>query len=73
MEVTPSGEIAKEKVIIGGEVKSEKYGDFQEEINMINQAFAEAMLRGDANGRIFAFPIPTYNISKKFDWENPAL
>jgi len=73
MDVKPSGIIAKENVIIGGKIMPEKYGDFQKEIDMINQAFAEAMLRGDANGRIFAFPIPTYNISKDFDWDNPAL
>lgn len=73
MDVKPSGVIAKENVIIGGKVMPEKYGDFQKEMDMINQAFAEAMLRGDANGRIFAFPIPTYNISKDFDWDNPAL
>lgn len=73
MDVTPSGLMADENVVVGGEVKPEKYGDFQEEMNMINQAFAEAMLQGDAHGRMFAFPIPTYNISKDFDWDNPAM
>lgn len=73
MDVKPTGSMAEENVVIGGEIKEEKYKDFQEEMNMINQAFAEAMLQGDADGRMFAFPIPTYNISKDFDWDNPAL
>lgn len=73
MDVVPVGELARENVVFGGKIMPEKYQDFQEEINMINQAFAEAMLKGDANGRIFAFPIPTYNISKNFNWDNPAL
>ena len=64
--------MADEPVIIGGEMQKETYKDFQEEMNMINKAFIEVMLAGDASGRIFTFPIPTYNITKDFDWENPA-
>jgi ribonucleoside-triphosphate reductase len=60
-----------EPIIIGGECKSETYGDFQKEMDMINKAFAEVMTEGDASGRMFTFPIPTYNITKDFDWENP--
>ncbi len=60
-----------EPVIIGGEYKSETYGDFQREMDMINKAFAEVMFEGDASGRMFTFPIPTYNITKDFDWKNP--
>jgi len=60
-----------EPVIIGGEYKSETYKDFEREIKMINKAFAECMLEGDAEGRVFTFPIPTYNITKGFDWDNP--
>ena len=60
-----------EAVIIGGELKEESYKDFQEEMNMINKAFAECMIEGDASGRVFTFPIPTYNITKDFDWDNP--
>ncbi|MEM4065196.1 MAG: ribonucleoside triphosphate reductase, partial [Candidatus Micrarchaeaceae archaeon] len=59
-------------VIIGGEEKAETYGDFQEEVYMINRAFAEIMTEGDASGRVFTFPIPTYNITKDFDWDNIA-
>ncbi|MCK5840714.1 MAG: ribonucleoside triphosphate reductase [Candidatus Sabulitectum sp.] len=60
-------------VIVGGEEKPEKYGDFQNEMNILNRAFCELMMKGDAKGRIFTFPIPTYNITKDFDWENDNL
>ncbi|RJO61396.1 ribonucleoside triphosphate reductase [candidate division WS5 bacterium] len=73
LDLVPSGIIAKENVIVGGEIKKEKYGDFQKEMDMVNKAFAEIMLRGDHRGRIFTFPIPTYNITKDFDWDNPVL
>ncbi len=73
MDLNPSGQLADENVIIGGKPQKEKYKDFQNEMDMINQAFAEVMLEGDANGRIFSFPIPTYNITKDFKWENTKL
>lgn len=60
-----------EPVIWGGEVLNEVYGDYQSEMNLLNKAFAEVMLNGDANGSLFSFPIPTYNITPEFDWENP--
>lgn len=60
-------------VVVGGELKPEVYGDFQKEMDMINRAFCELMMEGDAKGRIFTFPIPTYNITRNFDWDNPAL
>jgi ribonucleoside-triphosphate reductase (formate) len=63
----------KQNVIIGGEVQKEKYGDFQEEMDVINKAFADVMSEGDGQGRIFTFPIPTYNITKDFDWDNKNL
>ena len=62
-----------QNVICGGVLQEDKYGDFQLEMDMINQAFAEVMSEGDANGRIFTFPIPTYNITKEFNWENKNL
>jgi len=62
-----------EPVIIGGKPQIEKYGDFQKEMEMINQAFCEVMIQGDADGRVFTFPIPTYNITKDFQWDNPNL
>ncbi|MBN2351110.1 MAG: ribonucleoside triphosphate reductase [Spirochaetales bacterium] len=60
-------------VIIGGEYKEETYADFQEEMNVFNTAFLEVMSAGDAKGRVFTFPIPTYNIVKDFPWDDPAL
>ena len=60
-----------EKVIVGGKPQKETYSEFENEIKTINKAFAECMIEGDADGRLFTFPIPTYNITKDFDWENP--
>lgn len=56
--------------LIGGKEVDFKYGDLQKEMNMINKAYMEVMIAGDAHGRIFTFPIPTYNISKDFDWDS---
>lgn len=60
-------------VVIGGEYQKSTYGEYQEEMNLINRAFAEVMLAGDARGRVFTFPIPTYNLSRGFDWESDLL
>jgi anaerobic ribonucleoside-triphosphate reductase len=60
-------------VIIGGTERKENYSDFQPEMDLINRAFAEVMMEGDARGRPFTFPIPTYNIKANFDWGNPNL
>ncbi len=60
-------------VIIGGREMDETYEDYQNEMNMINRAFAEVMMAGDAKGRVFTFPIPTYNITADFDWDNENL
>ncbi len=60
-------------VIIGGAYQKETYGEFQKEMDILNNAFAEVMMEGDARGRVFTFPIPTYNITKDFHWENPNL
>ena len=73
LDVTPSKQTGEENVIIGGIIKPEKYKDFQPEMNMFNKCLAEVMIEGDSTGRIFAFPIPTYNIDKNFDWDAPAL
>ena len=60
-------------VIVGGKDTSDTYSMFQHEMNLLNRAFAEVMMEGDAKGRVFTFPIPTYNITKDFDWDNPDL
>lgn len=70
LDIVPPKTLAQESVVIGGVPQKEKYGDFQKEMNMINRAFAEVMMEGDAEGRVFTFPIPTYNIGKDFDWED---
>jgi len=73
MDVKPGKTMGEENVIIGGELKEEKYKDFQEEMDMFNRAFAEVMLEGDATGRMFSFPIPTYNITEEFEWDRESL
>jgi len=60
-------------VILGGHPGEETYAGYQPEMDLINRAFAEVMMEGDAKGRVFTFPIPTYNITKDFDWDNPNL
>jgi len=73
MDLTPPSTLRDLPVVIGGEVRGETYGEFQHEMDLLNRAFAEVMLEGDARGRVFTFPIPTYNITPEFDWDNPAL
>lgn len=72
MDLFPTKMVGEEHVIIGGEIKPEQYKDFQEEMDMINMAFAELMMAGDASGRVFTFPIPTYNVTKDFAWDSPV-
>jgi len=61
-----------EPVIRGGKLMNETYGEFQKEMDMFNKIFAELLTEGDASGRVFTFPIPTYNITQDFDWESPV-
>ena len=67
---TVPADLKNQNVIVGGKILDDKYGDYQKEMDMINKAFIEVMLAGDMKGRIFTFPIPTYNITKDFDWES---
>jgi len=73
MDLTVPSYYADQGVIIGGEIQESTYKEYQEEMNMINRAFFEVMMRGDNSGRVFTFPIPTYNITKDFDWDNEDL
>lgn len=73
MDLKPSASLREERVIIGGRPREQVYGDFQHEMNMINRVFAELMMEGDSKGRIFTFPIPTYNLTKDFEWDNDDL
>lgn len=63
-------DLKEEYVVHEGKIKDKKYKEFQKEVDLINKAFLEVMYEGDAKGRIFTFPIPTYNISKDFDWDS---
>ncbi len=60
-------------VIIGGEPQDRTYGEFQKEMDMFNLALCEVLAKGDANGRIFTFPIPTINVTKDLDWDSPVV
>ncbi|MCK4918936.1 MAG: ribonucleoside triphosphate reductase [Candidatus Pacebacteria bacterium] len=73
MDLVVPSTLANEYVIIGGVPQKEQYKDFTNEISLLNKAFAEVMLEGDASGRVFTFPIPTYNITKDFNWDDPNL
>ncbi len=73
MDMIPPRNMKDEAVVIGGELKEETYGDFQEEMDLLNRAFCEVMMEGDESGRIFSFPIPTYNITTDFDWDSPRF
>lgn len=68
----PSG-MAHEAVIVGGQLQDRCYGEFQREMDLLNRAFCEVMMEGDSSGRIFSFPIPTYNITRDLDWESERL
>jgi ribonucleoside-triphosphate reductase len=70
--VVPST-LANQPVMIAGKPQKETYKDFQKEMDLFNDVFAEVIAEGDASGRVFTFPIPTYNITKDFDWDNPRL
>jgi ribonucleoside-triphosphate reductase len=73
MDLHPPAALAGENAIVGGVRVPETYADFQAEMNILNAAFLEVMTEGDAKGRVFTFPIPTYNISRDFDWDQPGL
>lgn len=64
-------DLKKQRPIIGGEEMPFTYGELQTEMDMINRAYIEVMMQGDAKGRVFTFPIPTYNITPDFDWDSP--
>ena len=73
LDVTVPKYYAEQNVIIGGKPQKETYKEFQKEMNLFNKAFLQVMAEGDAKGRVFTFPIPTYNITKDFNWDDPNL
>lgn len=70
--MVPKG-MAAEAVVVGGQLMDRCYGEFQAEMDLLNRAFCEVMMEGDASGRIFSFPIPTYNITRDLDWDSERL
>ncbi|MFO7708605.1 MAG: ribonucleoside triphosphate reductase [Desulfobacterales bacterium] len=73
LDLTVPATLRDQPVVVGGRERAETYADFQPEMDAINRAFAEVMMEGDAKGRVFTFPIPTYNITADFNWDNPTL
>lgn len=73
MDLTVPSYYVDQSIIIGGEYMEATYKEFQNEMDMLNKAFFEVMMEGDNSGRVFTFPIPTYNITKDFDWDNKNI
>jgi len=71
LDLTVPDFMKDEPIVFGGKTLDTTYGDMETEMEMFNTAFAEVMDQGDSKGRVFTFPIPTYNISKDFDWASP--
>lgn len=72
LDLTVPDFMKNEAVLYNGKVTQDTYGDMTKEMEMFNLAFAEGMRQGDSKGRVFTFPIPTYNVTKDFDWESPV-
>ena len=70
-DLFPPKDLKDQPARIANELQDFTYGDCQKEMDMLNKAFFEVMLEGDANGKPFAYPIPTYSIMDGFDWDNP--
>lgn len=70
LDWTPPKDIAEDYAIVGGKKQDFKYKELQAEMDLVNKAFIEIMLEGDANGRGFQYPIPTYNITQDFVWDS---
>lgn len=73
MDMMVPNNMANDAAIIGGELQDRTFGEFQVEMDLLNRAFCEVMMAGDSSGRIFSFPIPTYNITAGFDWDAPRF
>lgn len=73
MDWTIPSFLKTEAVVYDGEVTDYTYGDFQDQVDMLNKAFLDVMCEGDKNGRVFSFPIPTYNITKDFNWNHSNI
>jgi anaerobic ribonucleoside-triphosphate reductase len=73
MDLKVPAHMAEAPVIHGGAYLENTYSEFQEEMAVFNRAFLEVLSEGDARGRVFTFPIPTYNVTKDFPWDDPTL
>ena len=73
LDLQVPGPLADQPVVIGGKRQKTVYGNYQAEVSLLNRAFLEVMAEGDARGRVFTFPIPTYNITRDFNWDDPDL
>ncbi len=73
LDLQPPKTLADQPVIIGGQPQDTCYRDYQAEMHVFNRAFLEVLSEGDAKGRVFTFPIPTYNITEDFNWDDPEL
>lgn len=70
-DLTPPSDLLNQLAIVGGDFADFTYKECQKEMDMINKAFYEIMIEGDSEGKLFSYPIPTYNIHSRFDWDNP--
>ncbi|MDR2667917.1 MAG: ribonucleoside triphosphate reductase [Puniceicoccales bacterium] len=73
LDLTCPSHLRDEAIVWDGKFQDSHYGDYQREMDMFNRALFEVMEEGDAHGRVLTFPIPTINITKDFDWDNPNL
>ncbi len=73
MDLQPPRALAEVPAIVGGEATATCYGEYGEEMKALNRAFLEVLAEGDARGRVFTFPIPTYSITSDFPWDDPGL
>ena len=71
LDLTPPATLSKQPAIIGGKPIDKCYGDFREQMSVFDRAFMEVLAEGDAKGRVFTFPIPTINITRDFNWDDP--
>ncbi len=72
-DIVPPHTLKETHVLVNGQVQSDCYGDFQEEMDLFNTAFCDVMMEGDSKGRVFTFPIPTINVTKDFAWDSPVV
>ncbi|MCW4029531.1 MAG: ribonucleoside triphosphate reductase [Candidatus Bathyarchaeota archaeon] len=72
LDLTVPDFMKDEAILFNGKVTGDTYGSMTKEMEMFNMAFAKVMAQGDAKGRVFTFPIPTYNVTKDFDWDSPV-